>query len=40
VLFVRDEDALYDLAFRTIQAFEDFRPYYRTYLAEVARAGS
>jgi predicted nucleotidyltransferase len=40
VLFVRDEDALYDVAFRTVQAFEDFRPYYRAYLTEVARAGS
>jgi predicted nucleotidyltransferase len=40
VLLVRDEDALYELAFRTAQAFEDFKPVYRTYLAEVARAGS
>jgi len=38
VLFVRDEDRLYELAFRTIQAFEDFRPRYQAYLNEVARA--
>lgn len=37
VLFVRDEDALYDLAYRTIQAWEDFRPHYRAYLDVVAR---
>ncbi len=37
VLFVRDEDALYDLAIRTARAFERFRPYYRMYLDEVAR---
>jgi len=38
VLFVRDEAQLYELAFRTIQAFEDFRPRYQAYLNEVARA--
>jgi len=38
VLFVRDEDRLYDTAFRTVQAFEDFRPGYQAYLNEVARA--
>jgi predicted nucleotidyltransferase len=37
VLFVRDEDRLYDLAFRTVRAFEDFRPYYKQYLDAVAR---
>lgn len=36
LLFVRDEDALYDLAFRTVQAFEDFRHRYLEYLEEVA----
>ncbi|MEW6683035.1 MAG: nucleotidyltransferase domain-containing protein [Nitrospirota bacterium] len=36
-LFVRDEDRLYELAFRTAQAWEDFRPYYQRYLDEVAR---
>jgi predicted nucleotidyltransferase len=40
VLFARDLDALYALAFRTVQEFEDFKPVYRTYLAEVARGGS
>jgi predicted nucleotidyltransferase len=38
VLFVRNEDQLYELAFRTIQAFEDFRPRYQAYLDEVSRA--
>ena len=37
VLSVRDEDRLYDLAFRTARAFEDFRPYYQRYLDTVAR---
>ena len=40
VLFCRDETRLYDLAYRTAQAFEDFKPYYRRYLEQVARAGS
>ena len=40
VLFVRDEDALYDLAYRTARAYESFRPRYEAYLAEVARARS
>lgn len=40
VLFERDTDALYALAFRTAQAFEDFKPIYSAYLAEVARGGS
>ena len=40
VLFVHDVDELYALAFRTVQAFEDFKPLYYMYLAEVARAGS
>ena len=37
VLFVRDEDRLYELAYRTVRAFEDFRPYYQAYLDAVAR---
>jgi predicted nucleotidyltransferase len=37
VLFVRDEDRLYDLAIRTVRAFEDFRPYYQRYLDAIAR---
>jgi len=40
VLFCRDEDELYELAFRTAQAFEDYRHIYREYLEEVARAGT
>ena len=40
ILFVRDEDQLYDVAFRTIQQFEDFRPRYQAYLDEVSRARS
>ena len=40
VVFERDTEALYALAFRTAQAFEDFKPIYAAYLAEVARAGS
>ena len=40
VLHVKDENRLYDVAFRTIRAYEDFRPYYREYLEQVARAGS
>lgn len=37
VLFVRDEDALYDVAIRTVRAFEDFKHIQRLYLDEVAR---
>ncbi len=40
LLFVRDEARLYELAFRTAQAFEDFRPIYLSYLGEIQRAGS
>lgn len=40
VLFVRDEDLLYEVACRTAQAFEDFRHIYDAYLDQVARAGS
>jgi hypothetical protein len=39
VLVARDEEALYELAFRTARAFEHFRPRYQAYLAEIARAG-
>jgi len=39
VLFVRDENQLYELAFRTAQAFEDFKHIYYGYLKEVALAG-
>ncbi len=37
VLFVRDEDALYDLAIRTAQAWEDFRHIYHDHLEAVGR---
>lgn len=40
VLFCRDEDALYELAYRTAKAWEDFRPRYRYYLDQVAHGGS
>lgn len=36
ILFVRDLDQLYNLAFRTAQAFEDFKHHYYDYLDEVA----
>ncbi|MDQ7839642.1 MAG: nucleotidyltransferase domain-containing protein [bacterium] len=39
VLFVRDEDALYTLARRTIAAFEDFRHIHKMYLDAVLHAG-
>ncbi len=37
VVFVRDEEPLYDLAVRTARAFEGFRHHYRRYLDTVAR---
>ena len=37
VLFVRDDDALYDVGFATVRAFESFRPKYEAYPAEVSR---
>ena len=40
VLFCRDEDALYSLAFRTVKDFADFERLYRRCLEEVARVGS
>jgi predicted nucleotidyltransferase len=40
ILFVRDEALLYELAFYTAQAFEDFRHIYLSYLEEVRIAGS
>lgn len=40
ILFVRNETLLYELAFRTAQAFEDFKHIYASYLEEVAIAGS
>ena len=38
VLLSRDEDLLYEIAFRTAQAFEDFKHIYYGYLEEVAGA--
>lgn len=40
VLLCKDLDALYAIAWRTAQAYEDFKPIYRQYLEQVARAGS
>ncbi len=37
VLFVRDEDRLYEVAVRTARAFEGFRHHYRNYLDAVER---
>lgn len=36
LLLVKDEERLYDLAFRTARAFEGFRHHYDAYLKEVA----
>lgn len=36
ILFVRDEKLLYELAFRTVKAFENFKHIYYGYLQEVA----
>ena len=36
VEYVRDEDLLYALALKTVQAFEDFKPLYHEYLEHVA----
>ena len=35
VLFCRNEDMLYEAAFRTIREFSDFQHIYRDYLKEV-----
>jgi predicted nucleotidyltransferase len=39
VLFCRDEDMLYELAFAVIREYADFEHVYRDYLKEVANAG-
>jgi predicted nucleotidyltransferase len=36
VLLVKNEDDLYDQAFRTVRAYEDFRPFYLEYLQQTA----
>jgi len=40
VLVCRKEDALYEVARRTAQAYEDYRPRYHRHLEITARAGS
>lgn len=35
ILFCKDEDELYNVAFETIQQYEDFKPIYEYYLQEV-----
>jgi uncharacterized protein len=40
VLLCKDWDTLYQIAYRTAQALEDFKPIYRAYLDQVAHAGS
>lgn len=40
VLLCKDWDALYEIACRTAQAFDDFKPIYRAYLDQVAHVGS
>lgn len=40
VLVCRDWDTLYKIAHRTAQAFEDFKPIYRSYLDQVDHVGS
>jgi hypothetical protein len=35
VLFCRNEDMLYEIAFTTIREFNDFEPFYREYLKQV-----
>jgi len=39
VMFCKDEDLLYDLAFSTIREFELFKPSYLSYLEGVLHAG-
>lgn len=39
LLFCRDEDALYKIAFSVISEFSTFEYFYRDYLKEVANAG-
>lgn len=39
ILLVKNEDMLYEVAFRMIKEFEDFKHIYNDYLAEVAKGG-
>jgi predicted nucleotidyltransferase len=36
ILLCHDEDALYEVAFKTAQAFEDFKHIYYSYLEQIA----
>ncbi len=38
VVHVKNEEDLYDVAFRTIRSWEDFRPFYLQYLQQTANA--
>ena len=40
VLFCRDDDRLYDVAFAVIREYSDFEPFYLEYLKEVLHARS
>ena len=40
ILLCQDDDLLYEIAFRTAQAFDDFRHLYYGYLEELAHARS
>jgi len=39
ILFCREDDVLYDVAFETIRDYAQFEPAYRGYLKEVAHGG-
>lgn len=39
ILFCRDDEALYEVAFKTMREYSLFEPTYREYLKEVAHAG-
>jgi predicted nucleotidyltransferase len=39
ILFSRDDDVLYEVAFETIREYSHFEPAYREYLKEVAHGG-
>lgn len=39
ILFCRNEDTLYNIAFKTIQEYSDYEHIYREYLKEISHAG-
>ena len=39
LLFTKNEDLLYEAAFDTLRKWEDLKPYYQEYLAEMLRSG-